>query len=274
MIIKWIIDSHLWIALGAVGLTMFTLNVIGEESNTQFIALIFTATFFIYNLQSLLKWNRRYKDSAKRSVVGLKTTKIITIVSGIALLGLSFELKAKEIVLVGILGMTSLFYAAKINWSKKKKSDLRSIPFIKIYLIAAVWAGVCALLPIMHFNSELFDSDYFFVAAIFLYILGITVPFDIRDLKYDRKSLKTLPQIFGEKGSKFMAILILAGSVTIFTILFQRNYISPNLFSLAIAILSLSLILILLSNKDRSNHFYTGLIDGTMVLFLLSGLMN
>ena len=112
---KWIVDSHIWISLGAVGLSIFTLEVIGERPELGFVGLIFAATCFVYNLQTLLKWNRRFKDSAKRSVVGLKTTKIITIICGIAMIALSFQLEAEQVVLVGILGLISVFYAARMK---------------------------------------------------------------------------------------------------------------------------------------------------------------
>lgn len=271
--LKWIIDSHVWIALGAVGLSLFTLKTINEQPSINFLGLILIATFFIYNLQSLLKWKRRYKDSAKRSVVGLQTTKIMTILSGILMIVLSFQLESDQVVLAGIMGLLSIFYAAKVNWSKRKKTDLRSIPFIKIYLIGIVWAGVCGLLPMLYYKTELFPNDYFFVLGIFFYILGITVPFDIRDLKYDRKSLKTLPQLFGEKGGKVVSALFMVVAAVLFTHLLRQNYLSPGLYVLSLSILGISILLTALSNSERSNYYYTGLIDGTLVLFGLSAFM-
>lgn len=267
---KWIIDSHFWIAFGAVGLTLFTLSAIGEPVEPKFLSLIFISTFFIYNVQTLLKWNRRHKESAKRTVVDLKTTKIITLASGIIMIVLSFQLESEQVILVGFLGLLSLFYAARINWSRKKRTDLRSIPFIKVYLIGLVWAGVCGLLPILKYNTELFLHDYLLVTGLFAFIIGITIPFDIRDLKYDQKDLKTIPQLFGINGAKIISVIFILAFLGIVNMLFLNSYIDTGLYALTIAIAGISVVLCIMADQERSNYYYTGLIDGVLILFALS----
>ena len=41
------------------------------------------------------------------------------------------------------------------------------------------------------------------------FILAITIPFDIRDLKYDKSNLKTLPIIFGASKARLIGLLSL-----------------------------------------------------------------
>ena len=37
------------------------------------------------------------------------------------------------------------------------------------------------------------------------FVFAITIPFDIRDLKYDSLQLKTIPTIFGEEKARYIA---------------------------------------------------------------------
>ena len=52
------------------------------------------------------------------------------------------------------------------------------------------------------------DVIYLFMGRLF-FILAITIPFDIRDLKYDEANLRTIPIIFGASKARLIGLLFL-----------------------------------------------------------------
>ena len=269
-IVKWIVDSHTWIGLGSVGLGIFTLRVINREIDFYLLSFLFTSTFFIYNFQSFIKWKSRKTLSANRSLVRFKELKWMTILSFLALIPITYALDLYKISYLGIFGLISLFYATKLNWTKKKKTDLRSIPYIKIYLIALVWVGVSVAFPMYYLEYSMSKNEYLLCVMFFTYFIGITIPIDIRDIKYDSPKMKTIPIIVGVQTARILAVVLLVFSIGSAIYLYKNAFLDFELMLLAISIFAISLFLGYNSNGERSNHYYSGLIDGTIVLFTLA----
>jgi len=104
-----------------------------------------------------------------------------------------------------------------------------------------------------------------------LFVFSITLPFDIRDLKVDAHSeVKTIPAVIGLQRTKQLAAVVLFVTFLISLFLFWGNFYSENvLLGLIISYLS-TLYFIFKSDKIKHDYFFTGVIDGTMILqFLL-----
>lgn len=71
---------------------------------------------------------------------------------------------------------------------------LRNIPGLKLFLIAFSWAGITVLFPLIQNYMSIRITDWITFIQRFLFVLVITIPFDIRDINYDNNELKTLPQ--------------------------------------------------------------------------------
>jgi 4-hydroxybenzoate polyprenyltransferase len=122
-------------------------------------------------------------------------------------------------------------------------------------------------LPIVQSGNS-FDKAH--VAAMlterFLFILAITIPFDIRDLEADLDAgLKTIPMILNEKRAIILSYLLLLCFFLLSEIHYQlRNewYISG-----AIALSALSTYVFLKFPYFRNKAYYHyGILDGTMLL--------
>ena len=59
----------------------------------------------------------------------------------------------------------------------------------------------------------------------FLFIFAITIPFDIRDLRFDKFNLATLPQYFGVRKARWIGIgaLLIAECILVYRFFFQCN---------------------------------------------------
>jgi len=161
------------------------------------------------------------------------------------------------------LGLITVFYVLPVF---SQKRNLRSLKGLKIYSIALVWAGVTVILPVVQ-NEILLDWDIWIMGIQrFLFIVILTIPFEIRDLKYDQAELGTLPQVLGvEQTKKIGLLLILVFSVVT---LFIDNYRWPEL--IGIIIISVLLLLITLKLKEEQSKYYASFwIEGVPILWVL-----
>lgn len=64
----------------------------------------------------------------------------------------------------------------------------------------------------------------YWVVIIFLVIIALTIPFDVRDLEYDHASLRTLPMVMGEKRAVSFAQLLLI--ISCFILYFAQTHLA------------------------------------------------
>jgi len=99
-----------------------------------------------------------------------------------------------------------------------------------------------------------------------LFVFCITLPFDIRDLKVDKHNkVNTLPAKLGLTNTLRLAFLLM----TFFVLLCYINYSLIPFLALLISAVS-TYCLIYFSPKFTHDYYFTGLMDGTMIVqFLL-----
>ena len=172
------------------------------------------------------------------------------------------ELPSEEILKEEINGKTT---ENEENSNKKKYFHIpawRNIPYLKIFLIAYVWASATVIFPMLH--EELIIQTPQIIALFFerfFFTLAITIPFDIRDEESDnRVGLPTLVNLLNPQKSKVLSVfflIICAGLIYYF----HTNYLLH--FEIVYIV---TVFLIIGSSKKRSEWYFTGLIDGIFVL--------
>jgi len=139
---------------------------------------------------------------------------------------------------------------------------LRSIPLLKVFLIAYVWASVSSVLPIIDHDQSLNDQVALVFLMQFLFILSITLPFDIRDFRTDyKKHIITTPHVIGIKATKILSLL----SLLVFSFLFINFTGSWIILLLTLGAGSL----IVFSNPAKKDHYFTFFIDGTIIIYFI-----
>ena len=90
-------------------------------------------------------------------------------------------------------------------------TSLRRVPFLKIALIALCWTYVTVVLPHWLEGGQWKGTFWADLGLRFLLVIGLTIPFDVRDLARDEARLRTLPQVIGRQPalSWSMALLVL-----------------------------------------------------------------
>lgn len=278
ILIRKIIDlflySNVYIAVAAVALTAQTqLILFGKFELDTLSVLVFFATMFIYashRLVGLFSVKKFLKEGRFHIINTYKNH--IWIYTGIAVIGLIyafFQVSFRVQLALVLPGLISLGYVIPfLGLKKNRKLRLRDLNWIKIFLIAIVWAYVTVILPIIEIRSVSWSDVLIFVErAVFIFM--ITLPFDIRDLKVDQyNNVKTIPAVYG---IPFTMKLVLASFIFLL-ILASANYLfvpdSPIYFAAFGLWLSLisTYIFIRISINKTDDYYFTGLLDGTMWL--------
>lgn len=268
--------SNIFIALCAVAQGMVTYHLLGVKPDKYILALLFCSTLALYNFSIILSKPKKPEESPFRRVRWVfshyRLTITLTIISILSIIPLSFFLSSTSLILLLGLAIISLGYSLPLFSLQEKRYSLRNIPGIKLFLIAAIWALSCVLLPIleMESNNEIIitlNDTIILIAKRFLFIAAITVPFDIRDLFQDKTNeLKTIPVILGEK----KALLICQSFLATYLILlfFFTDQFDSNYFALTICTIITGW-LIFKSKWEKNEYYYFFFLDGTMILQLI-----
>lgn len=234
--------------------------------------MVFSFTLFTYNGQRLFRLNRKLylTKNIGEHLNWVKTHRkaltYLSIIAGLTGLVCLYFMDIKSWLILIPTGIISFFYVVPIIPFYDKSPTLRDLPYLKIILIAIVWSLIIVWLPFVNINDTIGLSNQDFIIAIIqtaLFVIAITIPFDIRDLEYDNSTnLKTFPQLFGIKGALLFSSLLLICSSYLITLLpLEKRHIYALIFGLCI-----TLFLILLTKKSRKELFFAGLIEGTVLI--------
>jgi hypothetical protein len=185
----------------------------------------------------------------------IKTISIITLLSLIGCMILFFFLSRWQMLIVMLSGIIGFGYNIVIA---KNGMSLRKLPFMKAIWIASVWTFLTLVLPLSEKGIQL-GGEVFILRFLFIFIL--TIPFDIRDLKYDDDRMRTMPQVLGVNGSILFGWILLATCMCLAFSVFDSKMAG---------ILSLSYlftgIILLFSLREKKEIFYPMVVDGMIVL--------
>lgn len=219
----------------------------------------FLATFGVYNGQRIFKVSIHADTPwlnwvAKNKIIIAVLVVVSLLGALISILGI-IEWRFNVLLILFICALISAFYVIRIG-----KKNLREIPFIKIHLIAFSWTLLLIVFPIINegHNNHIFEIGL----AHYTYVLAVTIPFDIRDLKYDSKDQSTIPQIMGVKASKGLAIALLLVSGFLLMSLFPKLMHNMIFY----AAIGTQIVLVLLMKESRSDLYCAGWIDGSIAL--------
>jgi len=268
-LINLVLYGNFWIALGSLMLVFQTTLIYQQKIYLDPLGgFVFAGTLFLYALHRIvgISKSHAYFQLERYSVITRYKRHIqLYAAFGAVTAGICFFLLNRPTQLAIIIpGLLSLGYVLPVLSNKKRLRDLDNI---KIFLVALVWAWITVLIPAIAYDLGPSQGILLSFIERCLFVFAITLPFDIRDLKVDQESaVATLPAKWGVPRTKNVAICLVLTALGInFYCWFQLYYTIPIMVVLSITYL-ITIILIKIITTTRSDYFYTGLIDGTMVL--------
>lgn len=232
---------------------------------------VFFSTWLVYQWSRKMYWEKIKNKTIKDDIYyfqqkHIKLTNYSILFSAImAFITFIFLQRQTKILLVA-LGSLSMLYTLPLN-KMGISFRLRDVPFIKLFLIALAWATTCTFLPALESKNLFVFLDYltwnYFVAQ-FIFILFITLPFDIHDINTDKQQLlKTIPNSIGIKNTKLLLVALLC--VYVYWVAFLP--IKENL-KLAITLLNLALLFCSIRYIHQLNKTKIMLIyDGSLIAY-------
>lgn len=264
-IINFYLYSSLHIGLCCVLIYLFTIERFAIDVEYPYAIFLLSSTVFTYSIHRIIGMNkvRKFENQGRFAVISKFRNHIITyaILGGLACIYMYFGFSYSRMKLLFLAGVISILYTLPIFG---KSMRLRDFSFIKIFLIAFVWAVVTESIPLYESGVEIKTIIFLFLERVAFFI-AITIPFDLRDLEVDlTNNVKTLPSILGKKGSTYLALGLLAYCIGS-EIYIYINSVTDGSISTIIAYLSTAL-LIVSTNKKEDDYYFSGLMDGTIML--------
>jgi len=263
-IFNFYIFSNIHVALAVFSLTKITLLAYDIQDNLMPF-FVFSATLSSYNFIRLYRiaavqgWFFEFIRTHRKSVLGVSLASVLLVVY------LAFSLNFQTLVALIPFGIFTLFYVIPFPIQKGKFTSLRSLAFLKLFLIAISWAGVTVLIPLLNYDITINQDVILAFLQRFLFVLVITLPFDIRDMNYDNDSLKTLPQVFGIQKTKRIGLffLMLFLGIELF-----KNSITSSQFQLHLIIALLSLIFLFRANQNQHKYYSAFFVESLPIVWL------
>lgn len=268
--------GHLLLATAAASLTWATGRLLRQALPWQVSALVGAATLALYNFDGLVPYKRTQPATTRRGQwlrTHPRTLLLLTLggLAGAAPLALHLLLTAPRLLglllpltlLAGLYSVPVLPGERGLAGTTRPRRPLRDVPALKGVLIAAVWAGLTVGLPALVLPAPVPPTALgVLLLRRFLWILTLTLVFDLRDVAKDRAAgTRTVPLLLGERRTKWLAYLLLAGLPWL---------LPPGLPAAASWVLLVPVLtaaaLVAGARPERSDYYYAGLADGVLLL--------
>jgi len=259
------IFSNIHVALAVFSLTKITLLEYSVESNllpffTLFSTLVSYNLIRIYKVSEIQHWTFQFVKQHKKGILGLTFLSLCVVVY------LSVLLKLVALLAMIPFALFTLFYVVPIPIKKNSTIALRNIAFLKLFLIAISWAGVTVLVPLLNYNIDLHGIEVVTFVQRFLFVVVITIPFDIRDVNFDSVKLKTIPQVIGVQQSKVFGLLFL---LLFLGLEFFKGTTEVIPFRNHLLIAVLSLIFLFRATTNQHKYYSAFFVESLPIIWLL-----
>lgn len=259
------INASIHVALAVCALTIITSINFKLSVDRNLLLVIFFATISSYNFVRYFGLARFHH---RRLASWLKHIQLFSFLCFLALVYFLFQIKEQTVLYLFVLGAITFFYA--VPFLPKKifvdgKKNLRAISGLKIHVIAFVWAGVTVVIPLLNEGQQLDNDPWVTTIQRFIYVIAVTLPFEIRDMQYDSLKLGTIPQRIGIRRTKIIGVIFI---LIFYLIEFLKDDIDyQNLFVLPIvAVLMLGFLLF--SKTSQSQYYSSFWIEGIPIIWL------
>ncbi|MBD79226.1 MAG: hypothetical protein CL840_09925 [Crocinitomicaceae bacterium] len=269
-VLDFFVFSNIYVALPVSALAWSTFLLFGSKVNFDIVIFIYCSTLFIYNVHRIVGLHKiETQFLSPRHTWALKNKGILYLGMFLAAAGSLFLLNRLEITFLYVLlpsGIIAFGYSVPIIKRNGKYWRLRDLPFAKVFLISLTVSYVTVYLPLYEYAiidwSNLTILGFF--CTRFLFILAITIPFDIRDIDFDApSSLNTLPLLFGVEKARKLSIIFLSLFAGLVLFLFQSSTFS----TLALLLSALfTAWIVSYAKKESGEYYYSLLVEGTMII--------
>jgi 4-hydroxybenzoate polyprenyltransferase len=271
--LEFLIYSNILIGLCAAALTVQTYLLIQPSSVLwPLVVLVFSATVLVYSFhRASLKFETNKGPRYLWHTQNAKSYYLVVAVAGVLLLYSLLYIPLRLTFFLIPFGVITLAYTYPLFNFGGKRVPLKKLPYLKAILIAVTFSSVTVLAPCFS-SGHLYPAGLPDIGLLFferlLFVLAITLPFDVRDLSYDFKDgVKTIPALIGVRNTVWLSVFfLLCHSVLVSIHAFSGEVLSYMEWSALLLADVISAFVVLGVLRARSEGYYSGVIDGTMIV--------
>jgi hypothetical protein len=255
-IMKVLVYANVFIAIAAVSSYYLFSQLQQQISHINQLCVVFLGTFLSYNL-CIFTLHPRSKSPKFRFLWQYQVPlKVVWWLAAVFLLYFLSQLPTSELLYLLHLSAIAFFYSIPLP-----QKALRNIPYLKIFLVAYVWASVTVFFPSLQFST----SSWVLFCGQFLFVTAITLPFDLRDIHTDHaQGLRTIAQGIGTRPTIYIALACLLGATLCFGYLGSWAVALHNLWAMCV---------VLRAKPQRHELYFTGLIDSLLISQSIIGVL-
>jgi hypothetical protein len=198
---QWYLEASVHVALAVVSLTVVSSWQHNIPVNVHLILAQFFGTIAVYNFIKYGIEAQRYvfvpRGRHKKYFWFSIPASLLALYSGWFLWQELWSVFLVLAILVGLYALPML----------KKGKNLRSIGWLKVFIVALVWALATVIVPVYQKESALFWDSWVEFGQRFLFVCVLMLPFELRDMEVDPVELRTLPQRYGLKNVKVLGMV-------------------------------------------------------------------
>ncbi|WGH75634.1 hypothetical protein P8625_00285 [Tenacibaculum tangerinum] len=264
-VLDFYINSSIHVALAVFSLLKITVLYFGLEHDELLSFFVFFATITGYNF---VKYVGVAKPHHRSLAKNLRIIQLFSFICFVFMCYYAYLLPLRTLLFFVPFGLLTFLYAVPFLSGFQK--NLRSVGYLKIIVVALVWAGITVLLPIYASETSITINMYLCTIQRFILVAVLILPFDIRDVQYDAISLQTIPKKIGIENTKKLGVVLLGICLVL------EFMISPNAhFRTAFLIVFTMVLLLLMRSKVNQPKYYSSFwVESIPVIWLLLLLLN
>ena len=250
------LDSKIFLSICVFSLALSSQYIL-KQYHINVLTLLFFGTFLSYNYQRLF-FQFTFKEAKLNKWFAFNNLIVMLLIAiSILIFCYSFlQLQLPTKIAVLVVSAISVLYPL-----------LRRVPFLKIFLIAFSWSFSTLAFTYIESNLIFNSGFYFSLLSRTCFILSITIPFDIRDTKYDMYKINTIPLFFGVNFSKNLSLIFLIFYVLIDLYLYYKIF-DLNAFFATIFCFLYTFFVLKRVRENSDNYFYSFWIESCSVSLL------
>jgi 4-hydroxybenzoate polyprenyltransferase len=267
-IFDFLLYTNLWLAAAALAMAAQTqLLLSGRMHPTPLLGFVFFSTLLLYAIHRLvgLKKLGGAPSIGRYEKIAVFKKALNALVPAAAALACFWFLELHTSVKLAAIwpSLIALAYVIPL-WRGRR---LRDLHYIKIFLIAAAWSWITVYLPAVELGMRKNIPMLAIALERLFFIFALTLPFDIRDLDADRRDgVKTIPGRLGIRRTKWLALACLLAVLALAALNHHIDvYSTAHFAALALSALATGSLIASASTR-KSDYFYSGAIDGMMIL--------
>ncbi|MGL4583394.1 MAG: hypothetical protein ACRCVU_10480 [Flavobacterium sp.] len=259
-IVALYLNGSIHVSLAVFALVQMTFYFCHLPFDAVVSILAFSGTLFSYNFIKYAEVVYRHKNPFTLRLKVIIAISLVALVVGVVSFFL-LNLKA-QLVTIGLL-VLAVLYAIPVS---SNVSNLRNLAGLKVYIVCLCWATVTLIVPVMNADIPItWDIVIKFTQRFILVFILIGI-FEVVDLQYDDKYLKTLPQMLGITNTKYLLALLL---IPFYVIEFFKLGYQPIQAWNNLLIVLLTLFFIIYASPRRTKFFTLFWVESVPIVWWL-----